>query len=233
MPLANAPSLTAADRITGALAFASGSADVFAFLKFHDVFTSAMTGNTALLGMALGQGHILEAARSLAALLGFAAGSVVGTLIHDASTTAPARSRLRRVIGVEALCLALVALLWPLLAHPVYDVPLFVLIIVASAAMGMQSVAARVIDLPGITTVVFTTTLTMIMMGLTRAVSRKGPATVKPITWRQIGVMGSYLVGAIVSGMLSMIRPDFMALPECGAVIAGFVMAEYFVPSPT
>lgn len=229
MPLANASSVTAADGITGALATASGSADVFAFLKFHDVFTSAMTGNTALLGMALGQGHILEATRSLAALLGFAAGSVLGTVIHDASATAPVRSRLRRVIGVEALCLALVAVLWPLVAHPVYGMQLFVLIVVASAAMGMQSVVARVIDLPGITTVVFTTTLTMITMGLTRAVSHKGGSpAVKPITWRQIIVMGCYLAGAIVSGGLSMIHPDSMALPECIAVLSAFVMARSF-----
>ncbi|CAG4910809.1 unnamed protein product [Acidocella sp. C78] len=67
MDHANATFLTAADLTLAALAFVSGSADIFAFLKFHDVFTSAMTGNTALLGLALGQGHILAAQRSLAA----------------------------------------------------------------------------------------------------------------------------------------------------------------------
>ncbi|OYW11995.1 MAG: DUF1275 family protein, partial [Acidiphilium sp. 37-67-22] len=85
MDHANATFLTAADLTLAALAFVSGSADIFAFLKFHDVFTSAMTGNTALLGLALGQGHILAAQRSLAALFGFCCGSIAGTIANEAA----------------------------------------------------------------------------------------------------------------------------------------------------
>jgi uncharacterized membrane protein YoaK (UPF0700 family) len=39
------------------LAFASGTTDVLSFLALSGVFTSAMTGNTALLGLAAGQGQ--------------------------------------------------------------------------------------------------------------------------------------------------------------------------------
>jgi Protein of unknown function (DUF1275) len=38
------------------LGFASGSMDALAFFNLGEVFPSAMTGNTALLGLALGQG---------------------------------------------------------------------------------------------------------------------------------------------------------------------------------
>lgn len=209
--------LTPADRIIGALAFAAGSSDVFAFLKFHDVFTSAMTGNTALLGIALGQGHLLEAARSLAALVGFAVGSAVATLLHD--TLATEAARLHRLVLLEAICLAAVAVLWAVLAHPVYHTPLFALIVLGAGAMGIQSVAARAIDLPGIPTVVFTTTLTMIMMGLIRAVGPAATGSVKPITWRQIGAMSAYLVGAAVAGLFAEIGPWVMALLPLVAVL--------------
>ena len=41
------------------LGFASGSMDALAFFNLGEVFPSAMTGNTALLGLALGQGHVI------------------------------------------------------------------------------------------------------------------------------------------------------------------------------
>jgi uncharacterized membrane protein YoaK (UPF0700 family) len=43
------------------LGFASGSMDALAFFNLGEVFPSAMTGNTALLGLALGQGHLIAA----------------------------------------------------------------------------------------------------------------------------------------------------------------------------
>ena len=45
------------------LGFASGSMDALAFFNLGEVFPSAMTGNTALLGLALGQGHVIAASR--------------------------------------------------------------------------------------------------------------------------------------------------------------------------
>ena len=41
------------------LSLASGCTDVLSFLKLGNVFTSAMTGNTALLAIALGQGQVV------------------------------------------------------------------------------------------------------------------------------------------------------------------------------
>ncbi|MBW4033900.1 MAG: DUF1275 domain-containing protein [Proteobacteria bacterium] len=225
MDHANTPTLTPADRIIGALAFAAGSADVFAFLKLHDVFTSAMTGNTALLGLALGRGHLLDAARSLAALAGFAIGSGAATLLHD-KTASPA-IQVHRLLLVESVCLIGVAVLWAVLPHPVYHAPLFVLILLAAGAMGVQSVAARAIDLPGIPTVVFTTTLTMIMMGVIRALRPGTPSGgLKPITWRQIGAMSLYLVGAATSAALTNGWPAVIALPPMIAVLLALQTAR-------
>src|SRR5258706_2316803 len=64
------------------LSFASGATDVLAFIKLGHLFTSAMTGNTALLAIALGQGHLAAAGRSLTALLGFALGVALATVVN-------------------------------------------------------------------------------------------------------------------------------------------------------
>jgi len=64
------------------LAMGSGVTDVTTFLTLGDVFTSAMTGNTALLGIALSQGRLLSAAHSFSALLGFAIGAALGATIY-------------------------------------------------------------------------------------------------------------------------------------------------------
>ena len=70
------------------LGFASGSMDALAFFNLGEVFPSAMTGNTALLGLALGQGHVIAASRPFVA---FEAGGA-----NDRSDPAGPASAIRR-----------------------------------------------------------------------------------------------------------------------------------------
>lgn len=53
------------------------------FLKLEDVFTSSMTGNTALLAIVIGRGQMLAASRSLTALLGFMLGAALATHVYS------------------------------------------------------------------------------------------------------------------------------------------------------
>lgn len=229
--------LTPADRVIGALAFVSGSADVFAFLEFHEIFTSAMTGNTALLGLALGQGHLLAASRSLAALIGYSLGCVMATLIIEAMPPAQAGARVRRLIEIEIAGLALIAGAWTILPHPLHPASLYVLIGVASVSMGIQCIAARTIDMPGISTVVMTTTLTMIMIALTRrfkALIVRGtePKRQTPsIIEQQIMTMALYIAGAALSGLLVLVRSDLVALPALLAAIIALIAAVSVQPA--
>jgi uncharacterized membrane protein YoaK (UPF0700 family) len=48
-----------------ALSLASGCTDVLSFLKLGDLFTSAMTGNIALLAISIGRGGVLAASQHL------------------------------------------------------------------------------------------------------------------------------------------------------------------------
>jgi uncharacterized membrane protein YoaK (UPF0700 family) len=186
------------------LALASGSTDVTAFLKLGNVFTSAMTGNTALLGIAIGHGSMLAASQSFSALVGFILGAATATAICDLrGDKIPMPSVLRPLLLLETLCLGGFAATWSLVGRPVEDASLFLLIIASAAGMGIQSVAARKINSPGISTIVFTSTLTSIVMSMASTVVRRSNRVKLPfVTQRQIGIFLAYGFGSVLAGML-------------------------------
>src|SRR5262245_64934360 len=65
------------------LSLAAASLDAISYLGLGRVFTAMMTGNTVLLGLALAQGEVLAALRSILALIGFAIGVFVGAIIVE------------------------------------------------------------------------------------------------------------------------------------------------------
>jgi uncharacterized membrane protein YoaK (UPF0700 family) len=186
------------------LALASGSTDVTAFLKLGNVFTSAMTGNTALLGIAIAHGSMLAASLALSALLGFILGAATATAICELRGEKIAMpSVLRPLLLLETLCLSGFAATWTLVGHPVEDAALYVLITTSAAGMGIQSVAARKINAPGISTIVFTSTLTSIVMSVAGTVVRRPNRLALTFgTKRQIGIFLAYGFGSVLAGML-------------------------------
>ena len=125
------------------LGIASGSADVIAFLLLGHVFASAMTGNTALLGIALSDGDLVAASQPVTALVSFAAGVALATLIGSRDVHV--------LLVLESACLALFALLWQLGSHAAGEPGQYVLILLCALAMGIQGVVARRIDAPAST----------------------------------------------------------------------------------
>ncbi len=207
------------------LAFASASTDVLSFLALNEVFTSAMTGTTALLGMALGQGRALAAARALLALLGFVLGVVAGTLARGPDDHPRA---LAAVLGVEALCLGLFAVLWYALDRPAGNAIVYLLIFLSALGMGVQIIAARQVNLPGIPTIVFTSTLASIVMMATDAAARRRPL---PVDARHQGaVFVTYLAAAVFAGWLASRNPGVLVLLPLGAVLAA--LALQLAPAP-
>jgi uncharacterized membrane protein YoaK (UPF0700 family) len=189
-----------------ALALASGVTDVTAFLTLGDVFTSAMTGNTALLGIALSQGRVLSATHSFSALLGFTLGASLATAIYLPKTRNKVGdlSVIRPLLLVEIFCLGIFALILTFIGRPVESVSLYGLILLSAIGMGVQGVVARQINSPGINTIVFTTTLVSIVISLTSALlHRSGSDGVHLNTKRQIGIFLAYGFGAVLAGMLA------------------------------
>ncbi len=186
------------------LSLASGCTDVLTFLKLGDLFASAMTGNTALLAIAIGHGQMLTASRSLTALLGFILGAAVATLM-DAPIQTRVRSGpyLRRLLVIEIAFLSVCAVLWRVSPDPIQGARLYAVILLFAVSMGMQGVGARRINSAGISTIVFTTLLISIVASLTRTVfQRTGVAASAAVSRASIGAFVTYCCGAALAGAL-------------------------------
>ncbi|HWA81461.1 MAG TPA: YoaK family protein [Acetobacteraceae bacterium] len=203
----------------GLLALGAGAMDALSFVALGQVFTSAMTGNAVLLGVAIGQGRSAAAARSLAALLGFVAGVAIASrpLLRVPRGTWSRGTALG--FTIEAGLLALFVLLLIAMGRAGNVLP-FVLIPLAAGGMGAQSVLARHFNLPGIITTVFTGTLVDIVSTLAGLDSRPGETGLIPYrTAREIAAFALYTTGAAVGGGLTLLGAWVAALVPLAAVL--------------
>ncbi|WP_198017238.1 DUF1275 family protein [Methylocapsa acidiphila] len=178
----------------------------------------------ALLGLALGQGRVIAALTPFAALAGFLLGAAAASAFVELARDKLLPSKaIRALLAIEAGLLVGFALLFQIAPPPVAGAWLYGLIPLGAAAMGLQSVAARLIGRPGITTVVFTSTLTAIATAATAAVLRP-PRRLPVAAKRQIGIFATYGVGAATCGLMtcSLIGAggSFIAFAPLAAVIA-------------
>lgn len=207
-----------------ALATASGVTDVTTFLSLGDVFTSAMTGNTALLGIALSQGQIVSATHSLCALLGFALGAALGAAINlrMRRNGVGAPHIVRLLLLLEIGCLGMFAAILSSTGPPPESAILYALILLSAIGMGLQGVVARQINSPGINTIVFTSTVISIVISLTGTfMGSSENRGVHSDTKRQIGIFLAYAFGAIVAGLLVRPAVSVVAWIPMLAVVAG------------
>lgn len=203
------------------LSFASGSTDVLSFLRFGDVFTSAMTGNTALLVIAIGQGHLLAASHALTALLGFTLGAALAALpgAFEHATRGP-RARLLRLLLIEIACLGGGAALWSLGHYSLDSRTIFPVILLSALSMGIQGVAARIINSSGISTIVFTSVLISIMTSLIETFSHRDDKAPVGRVRPHLGSFGAYALGGLLAGALVTAQVQILVWIPMAAVIA-------------
>lgn len=168
------------------LTWAAGHVDAIGYLALGRVFTANMTGNTVLLGLHLGQEQGAAALRAVVALVGFGAGVAIGALIVERIRSEhPWPRAVTAALAVEAVMLAgFGAGLYFTGAMREAQVPL---IAVSAMAMGIQSAAARRLNVPGIATTYVTGTLTGAVTGLI-ARTRPAPPVAGPAQGRVEGV---------------------------------------------
>jgi len=194
----------------GLLALGAGSADAIGFLVLGGALPSAMTGNAALLGLALGQGDLAAAAPPLAAGAGFLLGAgLASALLHLGLNRMSAAGAVCRLLALEACLMAGFVLGWQFVDRSAAGPGLHGLILLAAAGMGMQSVAARCAARSGVTTVVFTSTLTSIAMALAAA-ALKSPHRLDFAAKRQAAIFLAYGIGAVLGGLLSWLGPALL-----------------------
>jgi uncharacterized membrane protein YoaK (UPF0700 family) len=115
---------------TGLLAFIAGLVNAVGYLGFRHESISNMTGNTSLLGIALGKADGVETAHWILAIGAFVLGTVLSGMIVQQSTL-----KLGRRYGV-ALTLEALLLLF---AMPFLDASNSIGLYLASIAMGLQN----------------------------------------------------------------------------------------------
>jgi uncharacterized membrane protein YoaK (UPF0700 family) len=127
------------DFIILVLAVAGGSVDGVLLLAFN-VLTGAQTGNTVLLGAALAQGRLATALGSMVSVVGYVIGAALGEFMlvrHD--DTWPWPSAVGTVLIAELIPLGCLFIFWQLAGpHPIQKT-IYMLVIYAASAMGLQS----------------------------------------------------------------------------------------------
>jgi len=156
------------------LSLAAGCVDAVGYLGLGQIFVANMTGNTVLLGLALGQAQGQAALRALVALGGFIVGVAAG-----AAVVGPGRERsawspsVTAALALELVVLAAFAVGWFLADAEPAGLAVYPLIALPSLAMGVQNAAVRRLGIPGVATTYITGTLTDLTEG---AIARLRPA---------------------------------------------------------
>jgi uncharacterized membrane protein YoaK (UPF0700 family) len=195
------------------LAGAAGCLDAVGYLMLG-LFTANMTGNTILLGLSIGREAWADALHNVLALGAFVVGAGAGTIV-----TRGVR-RISYGLGFEAAVLAAAVAVWGLFGAPrgrVPEPPVYWLIALLSAAMGIQSATVRRVGEQRIATTYVTGTLTTLATdtaselfarwsmrvgkaGGVHAATGPAPAGPSRTTALLGGLWGVYLLGALVGG---------------------------------
>lgn len=123
------------------LAAASGAVDATAFKALGHVFAGVMTGNLALLGIAVGNDHFADTVPPLISLAGFIAGTATAARLCRGRTEHGTKwpSRTVQCLAFEAALLAAVAVVWTTTGSPPSGALRMVLLCAVAVAMGAQS----------------------------------------------------------------------------------------------
>ena len=213
--------ITRVEWILFTTAFAAGAVDIIGFAGLGGVFASAMTGNFALLAYHLAQGNMLSAIGSVIALAGFVTGCIIGFTLRRGRS---GRTTINLLLGSETGLLLLFAV------YSFWSVPAALLpamrlqIVILAIAMGLQAVVGQMVSL---STIVFTSTLTRLVGGITDAIATRTSTGLADIK-EQIALVGCYLLGALLAGMLAVHGMRGVVFLPLGGVAAAFAAHCFF-----
>lgn len=190
------------------MAFLAGATDVYGLAELHDLYVSFMSGNTTMLGVALGSGHPARAA-TIAGLVGlFVTGAACGTALTNFS----GRSHTPAVLSAVSIMLCV-----PLL-HPDWTVYAFIL------AMGSLNAAISKVGAASVSLTFVTGALVKVGQGVGNWITGRRADR----SWLvQAAMWGSLLTGSSAAAFVRYLgvgRP--WPLPFIGVVLAaaGFAL---------
>jgi uncharacterized membrane protein YoaK (UPF0700 family) len=207
--------------IAVALTFVSGAADVSAFTRLGSVFTSVMTGNIVLWGLAIARGSLTLFSHTAVAITGYVTGVAVGTLIGQRGGRAgsgPARVLavpIRWALGAELTLVTGFTVGWEVCGARPAGWAQFCLLATLAAGMGMQSVAVNEMGMTQLSTTFLTGTLTALVSYQVR------PGQTTPHQGRRAAVLIGLAAGASLGGLLLAYAAAVVpVLPLAGLAVA-------------
>jgi len=212
------------DSLVVLLTLTTGAVDATSFLALGTVFSSVITGNLVLLGVAAGVTRATLAVHSGVALAGYMAGVLAG---------APLAARHDRAVGtwppsvtvtlmVELGVLAAFTVGWELAGGHPHGAGQLALVVPLAAGMGLQAAAVR--RLGQMSTTYLTSTLTGLVAGLVTGSKPEGMA-------RSLGVLAAIVFAAAAASVLVRAAPTWLPLlvlvPLCGVIVASVAGFEW------
>jgi uncharacterized membrane protein YoaK (UPF0700 family) len=203
-----------------ALTFASGVTDITSFTRLGNVFSSVMTANLALLGLAVARGSGELATHTAVAFIGYVAGVALGTAVRGPlqQQDVPWPDRVTTTLAAELVLFAGFTAGWELTGARPTGASQLTLLAVGTLAMGTQSSAMRNVG-PKISTTYLTGTLTGAVASIIR---RDRP-------WGELGLeftaLGALAAGAAAGGGLIFAAPRTVPILQMAALAGVITMA--------
>ena len=192
------------------LAVFSGAADAFGYFGLGGSFSSVMTGNMVLLGVAAAGGNAALAGHVLTAILGYATGTFAGARIagEHLATDPVWPPRVTAALAVELGLSLVTGIIWLATGAAPPGAVQLALLATSAAGLGIQSAAIGRFGVPGLSTTYLTGTLTTLITGLTAG---------RPIRAlrRHAFILLGLVVGAVTSTLLlTHVRPLAPLVPS-------------------
>jgi uncharacterized membrane protein YoaK (UPF0700 family) len=200
-----------------ALAATAGFVDAVGYLQFAHVFVSFMSGNSTILGIAVGQATWLRALSPLLAIAFFVFGALIGSVLRGTAGD----WRVPAILSFEA------AVLMAALAMRSTDNDLAPALVALACAMGAQNAVMREVGGVRVSLTYVTGALVNLGQSFGEALLRRGVASgwrVHAIIWVALiagGIAGGY--GYLHAGFLSLAVP-VAALVALGALEIALVV---------
>lgn len=199
------------------LAVVSGATDAIGLLTLGGAFTSVMTGNLVLLGVAATSADGVLAIAAGGAILAFCAGAAIGARLAGSPAAGDGIWPRAVTLGltVELAFIAAYAVGWWVTGASPGRAVALVLLFATALALGIQSSTVQRFGVSGMSTTYLTGTLTTVVIRLA------GGRRVREV-WHSVEILLGLVVGAAAGAALVLLAPMFapvLQLVALGGVV--------------